>query len=855
MLQKIRLIKESMMKKVIENLNSVNGNYLFPFFWQHGESNEILSEYIDQMYDKGIRNFCVESRPHPDFLENGWWNNLDFIIKKSKEKNMKIWILDDAKFPTGYANGKVPTHLKKKYLACNRLDVVGPMESGELNLQMLAGPREFMSDKNHEGDQFLKAVLVENDISEKNAFNESMLTDISHFYEKGTLKLNLKAKHYSIFILYTTNCGGETETSDYLDPMNKEATRVLLSEVYEKHYARYKDEFGKTITGFFSDEPRFGNTKGTNASIGRLEMVLPWNEQVMKRMPGIAEKELLFLFFGESERAYHVRFVYMNAVSKLYSDNFSKEIGTWCKQKGIDYTGHVIEDNNAHSRLGYGAGHFFRSIEGQSMSGIDIIGGQVVPGMNYPHTAFTKGGSDGEFYHYALVKMGASAAKLDPKKRGILMCEAFGAYGWVEGLKMMKWITDHMISHGVNLIVPHAFSPKEFPDWDCPPHFYARGNNPQFPYFSIWSSYADRLCHLMSGGHSVTKIGVLYHAFSEWSGNYMPIQKVLRTLQENQIGCDVISEDYLYSAQSDENFFKINDYRYEVLIVPYSQRLPEDLMGKLEKLSHSVKIIFVENFPDSVQCKQSLCLELEKIPQELKEYEEIKLSKKEPLLVYYHYRQNDGDIYMFNNEEAFKTISTQVTLANDQELQIYDAMENKLYHLNSWIVDGKRVFDLNLDPYNSLILVSGHSKEKKNNVGRKIQSLKTAESLSLLSYNSKINLKKIPVNELKNLSGEYPNFSGSITYHYTADLLENDVILEVESASEIVEVFVNGQLCGSKIFPPYCFDISKFTKIGKNKIDIKVVNTLARDQRDPLSQYFLIEPLGITGDVNIFKRK
>ena len=86
--------------------------------------------------------------------------------------------------------------------------------------------------------------------------------------------------------------------------------------------------------------------------------------------------------------------------------------------------------------------------------------------MDYHHTAFSTGGSDGEFYHYALCKLGASAAKLDKNKNGRLMCEAFGAYGWVEGLKMMKWITDHMISHGVNLIVPHAFDPVSYTHLD-----------------------------------------------------------------------------------------------------------------------------------------------------------------------------------------------------------------------------------------------------------------------------------------------------------------------------------------------------------------------------------------------------
>ena len=42
----------------------------------------------------------------------------------------------------------------------------------------------------------------------------------------------------------------------------------------------------------------------------------------------------------------------------------------------------------------------------------------------------------------------------------------------------MKWIADHFLVRGVNWFVPHAFSMAAFPDWDCPPHFYAHGQTP-----------------------------------------------------------------------------------------------------------------------------------------------------------------------------------------------------------------------------------------------------------------------------------------------------------------------------------------------------------------------------------------
>lgn len=46
---------------------------------------------------------------------------------------------------------------------------------------------------------------------------------------------------------------------------------------------------------------------------------------------------------------------------------------------------------------------------GQDMSGIDVVTSQILPGRNNVHTtnAALNSQSDGEFYHYALAKLGA----------------------------------------------------------------------------------------------------------------------------------------------------------------------------------------------------------------------------------------------------------------------------------------------------------------------------------------------------------------------------------------------------------------------------------------------------------------
>lgn len=47
------------MKQTIEALLKGKGeNYIFPFFWQHGEDEETLRKYMKVIYDCGIGAVC-----------------------------------------------------------------------------------------------------------------------------------------------------------------------------------------------------------------------------------------------------------------------------------------------------------------------------------------------------------------------------------------------------------------------------------------------------------------------------------------------------------------------------------------------------------------------------------------------------------------------------------------------------------------------------------------------------------------------------------------------------------------------------------------------------------------------------
>lgn len=840
------------MKNLKQILNNEAPSHLYPFFWQKGQKLEVIEEYIDQMYAQGIRNFCIESRPHPEFLEEGWWNTMNTIIAKAEEKDMHMWILDDDKFPTGHANGKVPEELRRRYLQYHCFDIHSNGVEIQLNMNCLCGMRKIMQDKRHLKDKAIAVIAVKKDIQANNQIVEGSEIDLSDKLEDGLLTCTLPDGAWSIFAIYETLCSEGRGVEEYLDPMRKEATQVLLSQVYEKHYAHYGEHFGKTILGFFSDEPSFGNANGRNEIIGKSDMPLPWNEDIYAELKvrGFERKDLIYLYRGNEKHASNVRYNYMDIITMLYQKNFTDTIGAWCFEHGVIYVGHVIEDDNVHARLGAGPGHYFRAVDGQDMAGVDIIGGQVVPGMPYHHDSFSTGGSDGEFYHYALVRMGASAAKLDPKKKGRLMCEAFGAYGWAEGLKEMKWITDHMISHGVNWIVPHAFDPSEFPDWDCPPHFYAHGMNPQYKYFHIWSAYADRLCHLFSDGKKDASIGVLYHAKAEWSGETMMFQKPCHILQENQIDTDIISEDYLSKAVKEKNGFSINGCLYEALVIPGCERLPEDLVEVLNDLSLSTKIYAIDCVADGVKAE---IVTLEELPELLQHLSKVHVNEYAPYLVSYHYELSDGEAWMFTNESIVDTVKTQVKLDTNEVLQIYDAMRNELYHLEANKDDKAVCFDLELAPYESIILVSGSSDKKKPYPNETILEVKDEFTIAMQAYNEESE-SETGITSLVPLSHTFKDFSGTIFYRFSISLDRTDVMMVIPKTYETVHVTVNGMDCGTLIAPKYEFDIEKALHEGDNTVEIEVISTLNRSQKDLFSIFVPIEPLGILSPIE-FKVK
>lgn len=256
-----------MSQKIKNLLQSKGENYIFPFFWIHGEEESVLREYMEAIHSSGIGAVCVESRPHPDYCGPQWWHDLDIILDEAKKREMKVWILDDSHFPTGYANGALedaPAELCRQFLYYSSVEIVGPAKSAQLNISKhakhmrnpLAGSifsRDQKERRKFDDDQMLSISAARVD----QEFDASTLIDLTDFVEGDELVWDVPEGRWKIYVNYLTRNAGTRDS--YINLLNKRSARKQIDAVYEPHFEHYKEEFGKTIAGFFSDEPELGN--------------------------------------------------------------------------------------------------------------------------------------------------------------------------------------------------------------------------------------------------------------------------------------------------------------------------------------------------------------------------------------------------------------------------------------------------------------------------------------------------------------------------------------------------------------------------------------------------------------------
>ena len=859
-------------KKIFECLNNKQDSYILPFLWLHGEPKERVREEILAIKNSGINEFCAESRPYEKFCQDEWWDDFGYILKTARELDMKVWLLDDKAFPTGYANGYLEkeenAHLRKKLIREFQIEALGPMKNAKL----------YVGGRVYEGERVI-SVIAYTHTDEKEGLDYKTAIDLTSMLDGEMVYWDVPKGVWRVCV--TVETAPYEYKNDrffyYIDMLNRESCHAMIDAIYQPHYEHFKEYFGSTFMGFFSDEPGFLNVINTYYNkLGMIGYPYPYREdlhELIAQSAGI-DKETVRLSINAlwedlGEITPLIRMHYMDVISKLYSENFSYALGNWCREHGVMYIGHVIEDMGAHTRMGYGSGHFFRALDGQDMAGIDIVLTQNIPGfIGSVHRALLTDGGAAEpsFFHYTLPKLASSHSHIQPLKKGRAMCEIFGAFGWAEGLPYMKGLADTMLSSGVNYFVPHAFSPKE-EDPDCPPHFYNGGKNVQYPLFKNLMGYMGRVSHALNGGIHKADVAVFYNAEGEWCGGENELfYDLCRCLTCGLVDFDIVPYDALENAQVKDNRLLINNESYGALIISQCEILPRKCLSLFKDLKDKgLNVIFTEALPEKIAEGGDISifnpcftvLEKRELPAFLHKADMCQLSGEGEGITnlrFYHVTRENKEIYLFSNDGVYEDINARIFLKEQGECLIYEPWDNRLYRYE---VDEKG-FMLRLEKGNMLFVIFGDTIEQDLPYFTFEKERKEADIKFdiYIRQEGEREYSKIAENScLFDISApeKIPDFSGEILYKAKFYAEKGFSVIDLGQVGETADVWVNGKYLGARINPPYKFSMQSAIKEGENHIEILVRSNLAHRRQDLFSSFIQISPTGIIGDIHFCK--
>ncbi len=826
--------------------------HLLPFLWLHGEDDETLRKGIGEIAKTGCGALCAESRVHPDFLGPAWWREMGVLLEECKRLDMGFYLLDDTHFPSGFANGAgADTPYQRMMLREKHVDITGPRQGGRLLIWpdgMKSIPVAVVAGKKQSGGNRAESFV------DLGGFAVGELTDLTDQVRDGLLRWDVPEGTWRIFLLTAEYVAERNPPQKFLNPLLPDSSRLMIETVYRPHADFFGKETGRTFLGFFSDEPALRAGRGSHAVLGEYpQLPVPWRMDMpcllSDRMGAPARALLPGLWYEIGPMTTRVRYAFMDAVSELYGKNYSQPIGEWCRVRGLEYVGHVIEQNNAHSRLGQGAGHFFRAISGQTMAGMDYVLHELKPesygGYHAWHTQDFE--AEDDFFRFMLPQMTASAAALDPHKKGRALCEVFGAYGWQEDAGEMRYLANLLLSRGINYFTPHAFSLKAAPDPDSPPHFGPF--HPLEPFIGRLFRYMEKTAALIDGGRHAARAAVLYYAEGEWAcgSGVMKSQRVVRALNERQIACQVVPIDALTPG------------RWDALLIPYSPRWPRKLFEKLAVLEKGgCHVAFVDGWPEG------FCDEAGDAPKMGKTVPlseaagwcagvsraAVRPEEPAPMVRVYPYDREDGRLILFFNESDRENARFAGWVEGLRDPVAYDPEMERCVSLPSRPAAGGSRIEITLTP-GQLIVIAEHRPSWPE--PREETAFEETDLLSPLwrvSFPASEGLEPFETDAPADITALYPRFSGTVRYE-TEACLPASWGIALPGAYGAVRLWVDGREAGARTAPPYHFPVE--TAAGIHQIAIEITNAPVFRWRDALSCHAWLPPTGLTGPIALLR--
>ena len=482
-----------------------------------------LNRQIHEFKSQGMGGAFLHPRGGmaTEYLSESFFESIRGCVEELDKLDMIAWLYDEDRYPSGSAGGKV-VKANEKYRS--RFLVPGFLEAKDVSI-----------------DDSLIAVYK--------------MTEYSY------IRIPLDAipstgEMFCISLVYG-KMEPRFDRESYIDVCNKEAIDTFIEITHDAYYQHFKEYFGKTIPAIFSDEVHFRMPHPD---------AMPWTLDFEKKFIGKYEYDILdklpdlFFNYAGCEKT---RFDFWDYISGLFVEAYSKNIFTWCANKGIAFTGHFWE-------------HIFPN---------PSYGGSVMPHyeyMQYPgiDMLFVSDPDSPEMYgNDFIVKEASSVANQLGKER--VLSETNGASGWGLDFRFQKRALDWQLALGINLFCEHLslYSLTGYRKRDYPLSFL--DHQPWWKHFSILGDYIGRMSYALSQGKYQAEVLVLHPLASTWTAwgrledkeevNWIAdsVKSLVKNLNQAKVMFDLGDEGIISRhGKAESRKFIVGDMSYRIVMLP-----------------------------------------------------------------------------------------------------------------------------------------------------------------------------------------------------------------------------------------------------------------------------------------------
>lgn len=451
-------------RSLASELKNPNKTFRGAPFWAWNAKLEPaeLRRQIRIMKGMGLGGFFMHSRVglNTEYLGKDWFKCVKACTDEAKKLGMDAWLYDEDRWPSGAAGGKVTKNFpeyRNRFLDCRTCETEADSAEKE-------GRRDL-------------AWFVVSGKTEKEIASYRRVDGPCAACGEGEVVIGIAEQVAHLDPWYN---GGA-----YLDTLSTEAVAKFIEVTHEKYFAESGAEFGGVVPGIFTDEPNFSTPTPWTGTLPETFTRLHGYD-LLDRLP-----ELFFKVGGEAFSK--VRFDYKETVTGLFVNAFGKLIGDWCAQHGLEYTGHLLEEDTLDHQANV-IGEAMRFYEHMQAPGIDLL--------------------TEHWQVYRTAKQCTSMAHQFGRKRRL--SETYGCTGWDFPLEGHKALGDWQMALGINLRCQHLawYSMEAAAKRDYPASIFRQ--SPWLGVYAASEEYFARIGEMLFAGEEVRDLLVIHPIESAW---------------------------------------------------------------------------------------------------------------------------------------------------------------------------------------------------------------------------------------------------------------------------------------------------------------------------------------------------